>query len=490
MIYNVIGQGIPLVVAFYAIPLIIQGYGVERFGILSIAWMAIGYFSVFDLGLGRALTQMVSDKLGQGLERDIPKIFWTSMGMMSILGIVGALCSLMLAHWLVYDVLQISASLQKEALIVFYLLSISVPIVIIMAGARGFLEAYQRIDLVNYGRVPAGILSFFAPLVLLLFSSSLIPAILALLAIKSITALFYLISGFYVEPELRSRVVLSLSITRPLMYSGGWMTVTNIVGPIMTYFDRFLVGAIISMTFVTYYVTPYEVVTKLWLISGTIVGVLFPAFAISYSRDRQRTVTLFNNGLKYVFLVLFPITFVIVMYASEGLSFWLGGDFSAHSTKVLQCLAVGVFVHALAQIPFVLLQGAGRSDLAGKLHLVELPFYLATILFLAKSYGINGVAFAWTLRVVVDALLLSALSFHVLPIDRKTVWRMVLFMAVACVFFLIAGFLGGGLLRNILGVVSIPLFVTISWCKILSSHERVFVSNGLMCFLRVRNAHS
>ena len=46
------------------------------------------------------------------------------------------------------------------------------------------------------------------------------------------------------------------------------MTVSNVVGPIMVYLDRFLIGALLPMAAVTQYVTPYEVVTKLTVIPG------------------------------------------------------------------------------------------------------------------------------------------------------------------------------------------------------------------------------
>ena len=33
------------------------------FGVLSLVWMFIGYFSLFDLGLGRATTKLVAEKI-------------------------------------------------------------------------------------------------------------------------------------------------------------------------------------------------------------------------------------------------------------------------------------------------------------------------------------------------------------------------------------------------------------------------------------------
>ena len=65
-IWNLIGQGAPLLVAIFAIPLLIRALGTPRFGILTLAEMVVGYYSLFDLGLGRALTKLVAEKLGAG----------------------------------------------------------------------------------------------------------------------------------------------------------------------------------------------------------------------------------------------------------------------------------------------------------------------------------------------------------------------------------------------------------------------------------------
>ena len=48
------------------------------------AWMVLGYFSLFDLGLGRALTKMVAEKLGLGLERELPCLVGTALGLMMV----------------------------------------------------------------------------------------------------------------------------------------------------------------------------------------------------------------------------------------------------------------------------------------------------------------------------------------------------------------------------------------------------------------------
>lgn len=69
-LWNLAGYGLPLLVAVFAIPLLIKGLGIDRFGILTLAWMVMGYLSLFDLGLGRALTKLVSEKLSAGQEEE------------------------------------------------------------------------------------------------------------------------------------------------------------------------------------------------------------------------------------------------------------------------------------------------------------------------------------------------------------------------------------------------------------------------------------
>jgi len=71
-LWNLLGQGVPIAAALVAIPLLVKGLGTERFGILTLAWVVIGYFSLFDLGMGRALTKVVAEELAAGRVAGLP----------------------------------------------------------------------------------------------------------------------------------------------------------------------------------------------------------------------------------------------------------------------------------------------------------------------------------------------------------------------------------------------------------------------------------
>jgi O-antigen/teichoic acid export membrane protein len=476
-VLNLLGYCTPLVVAIFAIPLLIRGLGTDRFGVLALAWVLIGYLSLFDLGLSRALTKLVAEKLGVGQEQEIPALVWTALFVMFFLGLGVTVVVSLLLPWLVRDILNIPQELYTETLTAFYLLAIFVPIVIISVGFRGILDAHQRFDLTNAVRIPLGIYSFIAPLLVLPFSRSLFPVVGILVAGRLIACLVQLLLCFHVVPSLRKDIVLRRTMVGPLIRFGSWMTVTNIVSPLMVYLDRFFIGALISVAAVAYYATPHEVVTKLLLISGSVMGVLFPAFSTSFAQDHSRTKLLFGRGVKCIFLILFPITLLIVTMAHDGLRFWLGDEFAQNSTKVLQWIAVGVFIHSLGQVPYALIQGVGRPDLTAKLHLIELPFYLICLWWIIGINGIVGAAIAWVLRIAVDTLFMFVMAQRLLQIREGMMWRKLLLMGFVLLTFVLATVLTGLAVKVLFLLLMLLTYVPTIWFLILAQEERALIVN-------------
>ena len=138
---NALGWILPVGLALGVVPVLVRTLGADRFGVLSLAWTLIGYFSLFDLGLGRALTQLLSERLGRGAHDDLQSVTWTALWLMVPLGIAAGLAVALLAPWLVTSVLRIPVALQPESLRAFQLLALAIPFTVSTAGFRGILEA-------------------------------------------------------------------------------------------------------------------------------------------------------------------------------------------------------------------------------------------------------------------------------------------------------------------------------------------------------------
>ena len=463
-----------MIAALVTVPLLIRGLGNERFGILTVGWVVIGYFGLFDFGLGRALTKLVAERLASSDQDGVGELIWTAIFLTFLLGVVGAAILALVTPTLVQQVLKISPGLEREAIRSFELLALSLPLVISTAGFLGVLEASQSFGVVNALRVPMGLFNYIGPLLVLPFSHSLVPVVALLVAGRLVGWIAYLIACLRVFPVLRKRVRLDWGQVVTLARFGGWMTVSNLVSPLMTHLDRFLIGALVSMAAVAYYTTPYELITRLWLVPSALMGVFFPAFAASFVQDRGHTAQLLDRGVRAIFLALFPAALLAVTFAHEGMLLWLGKEYALRSTVVLQWLALGVFINCLAQVPFSLIQGIGRPDITGKLHLMELPVYVMSIWLFSREFGIEGVAMAWVLRVVVDTTILFAVSERLLP-TSGVFRRAIAMMVTAAAIFGVASLQHGLAAKSVFLVLVLGIFGVFAWFRLLSSAERAFV---------------
>jgi O-antigen/teichoic acid export membrane protein len=275
---------------------------------------------------------------------------------------------------------------------------------------------------------------------------------------------------------LRRGMRIRFRVLGPLVRTGGWMTVSNIVSPAMSYLDRFFIGAILPLAAVAHYVTPYEVVMKLLVFPAALVGAFFPAFAATFVTNRIRTAALFEQSIRAVVLLMFPPLLVIVLFAHEGLTAWVGPAFAHESATVLQWLTVGVFVNALAQAPFTVLQGIGRPDLTARLHLAEGPVYVVALWILAHRYGIVGVAAAWTLRAAIDLAALLVLTMRMVPDPDRRLDRTLLFSASALGVLGLAAAVQGVPFKALYGAIVLAGFGILGWTRLVNPAERALIA--------------
>jgi O-antigen/teichoic acid export membrane protein len=417
---NGIGQAVPILVAIAAVPLLIRGLGTERVGLLTLSWSVIGYASLFDFGLGRALTQLVAERRRQqGPQGDLPAAVSSALAAMLLIGCAGAVAMLALVPWATRVGLNISLPLQHETLAAARLLAVGIPVVVLTSGYRGILEAYERFDLANAVRVPIGISTFIGPLLVMPFTRSLAWAVGVLLAARVVGLVALMLLVKRVAPTLPRRPSIAHPSLAPVMRCGAWMTVSNILSPLMSSADRFFISAMISASVVAYYTAPYEMVTRLMaMIALAVATSLFPAFARAANAADARI--LLKRGVRLIVAGFVPVILLVLVLAPFLLRLWLGETFARASTTVLRILAIGILMNGLAQAPFALIQARGRADLTAKIHLLELPFYLTSVFYLIRGYGIEGAAIAWTVRVGAEAVVLFAVARYMLG-DRVSV---------------------------------------------------------------------
>jgi len=222
--WNLIGNGAPILVAVFSIPILIGGLGKDRFRCACIGVGDDWLRQPIRPGTGSRVDATGGEKNSGRVRRSRKYHLWcgTSLLLMLLLGLTGTLCVAMASPWLVRHVLNVPTALQRETLGAFYLLALSIPLVITTAGLRGLLEAHQRFALINVLRIPMGVFTFAGPLLVLPFSKNLFPIVAVLLGGRLMAWAAHLGICLRILPELRHGISWHHAAVGPLLRFGGW----------------------------------------------------------------------------------------------------------------------------------------------------------------------------------------------------------------------------------------------------------------------------
>lgn len=407
--WNLAGVLLPVPVAVIAVPYLLRALGDARFGLLTLAWAVMAYFTLFNLGLGRASTHEIAALPAHGSRDRLRRIVWTSLAGHAGLGVIGCALLVALAGPLA-AAFNLEPSLEAEFRTALMLLALSVPVLLLTTALGAVLEGFGRFDLVNVVRLPASLWTYAAPLAIVTWSAGL-PAVIGTIVLgRALALLAYVAAVSRVAADVWPPVAPSRDVLRPMVALGFWVTVGTIVLPLVTAWDRFALGVRVSAEAVGHYAAPYEVVTKLWTISGALMGAAFPAFTAVWSTNRPEAGLVLRHAAAALYMAAVPAGVVIVATAPLLLPWWLGEAFAGEAVPVAQWLTIGVVASVIAQAGFTFLQATGRAGWVGRLQLSEVLVYSVGAWLAAGTWGAAGVAVVWSARAFVDcvALLVAA----------------------------------------------------------------------------------
>jgi len=406
-IWNLAGIGLPLLLAAVTIPYLIRQVGIEAFGILTLVWALIGYFSLFDFGLGRALTQQVAAARSAGLESTLPSLVKTGLWFNAGTGLVGGVVLGAIAYPLAHRWLNVSLPLQASTWAALLISAIGIPFTTATTGLRGILEAYEDFRIVNLLRMALGAANFGLPALSVMFlSNSLVWMVLGLIGARVVMFFLHAWMAHQKLPLGWMNATFSKDKMRGLLGFGAWMTVSNIVSPLMVTADRFVISGVLGASVVAYYTVPFEALVRVLVIPGALTAALFPRLTILMTNDTPGARRLYRKCLKIVTAALLPVCLVIGLGSRWGLTLWLGEDFAAQSWVIVSVMAAGLLFNGIAHVPFAAIQAAGDARTTACLHLFELALYIPLLFFCMQAFGILGAAIAWTARVALDLLAL------------------------------------------------------------------------------------
>lgn len=405
-VYNLLGSFVPMVISLVTVPLYLRVIGLERYGVMSLFWVLLGYFGLFDLGLGRAVSQRLAS-LRDGSDAERNRIFWAGLILSLGLAVAGTLLLIPIARFGIRFLDVAASDAAREINAAVPLLVIALPVTLLAGITSGALVGRERFGQVNLIDGLSNIFLVVAPLVVAMTLGPSLPYLLATALLVRLAGALLMLGACRSAVPLARPVFPTLATVRPLLGYGGWMTVETAVGYVIAMFDRFVIGAVLGAAAVSTYVIPSNVVQRLVLVPISFAKAQFPRLAhVSEAQGQAMLV----DGIYGLAVLLTPATIGLIAIAEPALILWIGPALGSASAPLAEILLPAIYANGFGYLYLNHLLARDRPAVVAKLHLAEFLPYFGFLYLMLQVAGLEGAAIAWSVRTVLDAVALAWLS--------------------------------------------------------------------------------
>jgi O-antigen/teichoic acid export membrane protein len=469
-----------------AMPKLVKYLGDSAFGLFSLAWVVIGYVAILDLGVSRAATKYVSEHLAQSDITSAEQIARSSLIINLVLGVLGGICLLVLSPWLTHHVFKTPAALSRQVNLILIAIAAAGPVLLTQAACRGILTSLQRFGWINSVNGIATGLQWALAYGLAAKGYGVGVVVLSTVVVRVFATVVYLWALIGFMPQILHGWGWYLHHLSKLVSYGGWVTISTVISPVLIYLDRIFVAYFVSLAAVTVYTIPFELMARLRVIPSSVIAALFPAFSERDVAEGQPGMQrLYSGAVRYLFLLLLPCLAYLIVEGPDVLTVWVGQDFSRQGAIVLQILAAGTLLNAIAYVPYAALQGLGCPHLTGIVHLIELPVHAVLCYVLVRNLGVPGAALASSVRCGLDAVVLfwAAQKYVGCRFSIQVLQRVLLPLCLLVVCLIVGEHLiDDPRLRLAVGMVPLLLYAAVVWKYSLGDGDRPIIARALNLF--------
>jgi O-antigen/teichoic acid export membrane protein len=482
--YATMGQMAVLGTALLATPFTVRLLGPERYGVLSLVSLLIGYILVADLGMGAASTRFAAEAIGQGDTKKEVAVLWTSLLVASVPAMLGALTFFALGRQIVVDLLKLAPAVQPEAISALRIAAF----VFLLRTASGIFNTPQvshlRLGTYNAISASSAVLQSALTPIILKFGGDVPDVVRMAVAINVATLLAHILVDLRVLPQMK-RPAVQLSLVRPMVLYGGGVIANAVAELLFAHFDKLAVTRYVSVRDLGFYSIAAALAGMIASIPLALNQALVPAFSrMQASGDSIGLELLLQRATKALLLLAMPLLAVILVAAHPFLSVWAGSEFALRSSRITYILAAGQVVAIFGYAPSALLLAKARSGTLATLRWFELPVFLVAVVLVTQRFGALGAATCWSARYLFDTAVLTYMgarsmrprSFHFISIE---VWRALLLaviisLPVALKLLHATLFIQLGMMA-----IALPIYIAVAWHFVLREEERRWIRNML-----------
>ncbi|MCF6276477.1 MAG: flippase [Candidatus Magasanikbacteria bacterium] len=393
MITASIGQKL---VAFVYFTLIARQLGAEGVGMYFFALSFTTIFVVFvDLGLNNVLIRE-SAKYKEKAQSYFSNVLFAKfiLGIFAYIGVIIAINAM---------------GYEMDIKSLVYLSGITMLFDSLHLSIYGILRAFGNLKYEAVGIVMSQTITFILGTFFLFNGYPLIFLMFAFL-IPSMLNVFYSATVLYKKHKISLRPKYDKKVFIRLIQIAIPFAIAAIFARVYSYADSILLSKLAGNEAVGWYSIPYKITYAFQFVPLAFVAALYPRFSEYFVSDKKKLSELFEKSLRYLLIVVFPISVGIAVLAKDIILTIYTPEFS-NSILPLQIL-VGSLIFSFISFPIgAFLNACDRQKIQTVIVGFVMVVNVGLNLILIPIYGVVGAA----ISALVGNILLAVLGYTIVP---------------------------------------------------------------------------
>jgi PST family polysaccharide transporter len=213
---------------------------------------------------------------------------------------------------------------------------------------------------------------------------------------------------------------------KALIQFGSGVLSSNLLGITLDRFDDFWTGTFLGSTALGYYSRAYDMATYPQRILATpLTNVFFPTYA-AVQDDKETLSKAFFRSSSFLVRVGFLFSVVLMATAPE-ITLILFGEKWLPIVPIFRLMMIYIFLNPLYTNLSYLLIGVGQPGNLARVRLMQVIFFVVTVILFAYIWGTNGVAMAANLMMLIGtaALLVTSRRLVNYSLSRMFKWPII-----------------------------------------------------------------
>ncbi len=440
-LWNLAGAALPALVALATVPLLIDGLGLEGFGIVTVIGAVVGYAGLFDISLSAGAIKYLAEHHARGDGRRFAETFWFGLAFYGVLGLAGGVLLFAFAAPLLARFFEVSALLRDDALLALQVAALGFALSQLQNYLLVVPQALQRYDRAAGSEAVFGIAANLASAAAALLGGGIAGVVLARVAVSCANLLWLarMLSrlGVPLAPVLPARATCMM-----LARFSGHTWLSRLASLLHQHADKLLVGSLAGPVALAFYTVPTQLAGRLLGLTFRLASVIYPRVsALSASGGEPALRTLYLDATRLLGYLNIAVLGLVALTGDIFLRHWVGPAFVADGYQVLLLVTAALLADSLTTLPSLVNDGLGHPKITGRFAIARGVLGVGLVWVGIVSGGIVGAAAAHLLAsLLMAALFIAYVHGRTVPVSMHDALRACVWpgLATACAALLLA----------------------------------------------------